>query len=138
MSDIGDLTAQLADVQRRLHELPDDAFAEKFALHKERDALRDRARTYAEDLDKGRSTEELLAELASLRSQMHSIEGQRIDLVYQAGSGGASSSEMGNLGGIALNRGMDDAMGLPKIKARIGLLKGILTDRGTEIPDASF
>ncbi len=138
MTDVGDVTALLADVQRRLHELPDDAFAEKFELHKEQDILREEARRFADDLDQGRDTAELLAELAALRTQMHAIEGQRIDLVFQAGSGGSSTGEMGNLGGVSLNRGMDEAMGLPKIKARIGLLKGILTDRGVEVPEASF
>jgi hypothetical protein len=138
MTDVGDVTALLADVQRRLQELPDDAFAEKFELHKEQDILREEARRFADDLDQGRDTAELLAELAALRTQMHAIEGQRIDLVFQAGSGGSSTGEMGNLGGVSLNRGMDEAMGLPKIKARIGLLKGILTDRGVEVPEASF
>ena len=56
-------------------------------------------------------------------------------LSVQAGSGGASSSEMGNLGGVKINKGIDDAFGLPKIKARIGVIKGILTDRSVKIPD---
>ena len=38
MSDPTDITAKLADVQKRLLDLPDDAFAEKFDLLKERDA----------------------------------------------------------------------------------------------------
>jgi hypothetical protein len=67
---------------------------------------------------------------------MRSIEGKRIDLVMQAGSGGPSTAEMGNLGGVKINKGIDDALGLPKIKARIGVLKGTLTDRGVEVPDA--
>lgn len=136
MDDIGDLAAQLADVQRQLLDLPDDAFAERFELKKRQDTLRLQARAHAQDLDKQRSTEDLLAELSGLRSQMLHIEGQRIDLVRQAGSGGAVSSEMGNLGGVQINKGIDDAMGLPKIKARLGLIKGILIDRGVEIPPA--
>ncbi|KAA3635533.1 MAG: hypothetical protein DWP92_10870 [Armatimonadetes bacterium] len=136
MDDIGDLAAQLADVQRQLLDLPDDAFAERFELKKRQDALRLQARAHAQDLDKQRSTEDLLAELSGLRSQMLHIEGHRIDLVRQAGSGGAVSSEMGNLGGVQINKGIDDAMGLPKIKARLGLIKGILIDRGVEIPPA--
>lgn len=137
MSDIGDLVVKLGEVQRKLLELPDDAFAEKYELHNERDALRKQASAHAVDLDKERATSDLLAELAGLRSQMHAVEGQRIDLVTQAGSQGGVSSEMGNLGGVAINRGIDDAMGLPRIKARIGLIKGILIDRDVEIPDAS-
>jgi hypothetical protein len=136
MSDIGDLTAKLAAIQRKLLDLPDDAFAERYELRKEQDVLRLQAKAFAADLDKDRPTEDLLHELSSLRAQMKGIERQRIDLVVQAGSSGAASSEMGNLGGVAINRGIDEAMGLPKIKARIGLIKGILVDRGVDIPEA--
>ena len=136
-ADITRVTAELADVQKRLLELPDDAFAEKYTLLQIRDTLRDEAADFATTIDSERSDDELLRELAALRSQMHSIEGQRIDLVMQAGSGGASTSEMGNLGGVQLNKGIDDAFGLPRIKARIGVIKGTLSDRGVEIPDAS-
>ena len=135
MPDATDLTAKLADVQRRLLELPDDAFAEKYELLKERDKLRDMAAEYAGLIDAERPDQELLRELSGLRSQMKSIERQRIDLVVQAGSGGAGTSEMGNLGGVQINKGIDDAFGLPKIKARIGVIKGILSDRGVKIPD---
>ena len=134
MGDIGDLTRQLADVQKELWDLPDDAFAKRFELKEKQAALREQAAQYAERLDAGRSTEDLLIELSALRTQMASIEGQRIDLVTQAGS--SSAGEMGNLGGYGINKGIEDAMGLPKIKARIGLIKGILVDRGVDIPDA--
>lgn len=134
MADIGDLTRQLADVQKELWDLPDDAFAERFELKEKQAALRAQAAQYAERLDEGRSTEDLLVELSALRTQMVAIEGQRIDLVTQAGS--TSAGEMGNLGGVGINKGIEDAMGLPKIKARIGLIKGILTDRGVAVPDA--
>jgi len=136
MDNVGDLTSKLADIQRQLLDLPDEAFAERFELRKQQDALRLKAKEYASDLDKSRGTDDLLVELGALRSQMKSIEGQRIDLVMQAGSGGASTSEMGNLGGVAINKGIDDAMGLPKIKARIGVIKGILDDRGVDAPAA--
>jgi hypothetical protein len=136
MSDATDLTAKLAVVQRKLLDLPDDAFAEKYELLKEQDKLRDKAAEFAGLMDAERGDEDLLRELAGLRSQMRSIEGKRIDLVMQAGSGGAGTSEMGNLGGVKINKGIDDAFGLPKIKARIGVIKGILTDRGLEVPEA--
>jgi len=136
MTDIGDLTRRLADVQKALWDLPDDAYAERFELKEKQAALRAEAAEFAEHLDDGRSTADLLSELAALRDRMASIEGERINLVYQAGSGGSSSGEMGNLGGVAINKGIEDAMGLPKIKARIGVIKGILSDRGADIPDA--
>ena len=134
MADTTDITTTLADVQKRLLDLPEDAHAERYVLLNERDALRAKASGFAESLDSGRTDEDLLRELAGLRSQMKSIEGQRIDLVQQAGSGGASTDEMGNLGGVKINKGIDDARGLPKIKARIGVIKGHLIDRGVEIP----
>jgi len=136
MPDTTDITAKLADVQRRLLDLPDDAFAEKYELLKERDQLRDEAAGFAQMVDSERTDEDLLRELGGLRSRMKSIEGKRIDLVMQAGSGGASTSEMGNLGGVKINKGIDDAHGLPKIKARIGVIKGTLIDRGVEFPEA--
>ncbi len=134
MDDIGDLTRRLADVQKLLWDLPDDAFAERFELKEKQAALRAEAAEFAQHMDDGRSSDDLLIELASLRSRMIAIERQRIDLVTQAGS--TSAGEMGNLGGYGINKGIEDAMGLPKIKARIGLIKGILIDRGIEVPEA--
>ncbi|TDI54282.1 MAG: hypothetical protein E2O95_01505 [Acidobacteria bacterium] len=137
MSTPADIVSKLADVQKRLFDLPDDAFEEKYKLLNEQDQLREVASGYAGMVDSERSDEELLRELASKRQQMKSIEGKRIDLVVQAGSGGASTGEMGNLGGVQINKGIEDAHGLPAIKARIGVIKGTLRDRGVEFPDAT-
>jgi hypothetical protein len=134
MTDIGNLTRQLADVQKALWDLPEDASEERLALKEEQAALRAQAAKYAESMDEGRSTEDLLTELSALRIQMIAIEGERIDLVSQAGS--TSAGEMGNLGAYGINKGIEDAMGMPKLKARIGLIKGILIDRGVDVPDA--
>lgn len=136
MADATNTASKLADVQKQLLDLPDDAFAEKFELLKVRDRLRDEAAGYAEALDRNRADEDLLRELASLRSRAQVIEDQRIDLVMQAGSGGASTSEMGNLGGVKINKAIEDGQGLPKIRSRIGIIKGILNDRGVEFPHA--
>jgi hypothetical protein len=134
--EVARVAAGLADVQKRLLALPSDGFAEKFELLQERDRLRDEAAGFATMIDAERSDEGLLRELAALREQMQSIEGKRIDLVMQAGSGGTTTGEMGNLGGFKINKGIDDAHGLPKIRARIGVIKGTLTDRGVKIPEA--
>lgn len=134
MGDVDDLIRELGEIQKQLAELPEDATDERFRLRQRQDELRAKARGNAGDFDKDRPTSEMLYELDALRAQMKAIEAQRIDLVQQAGSGGASSGEMGNLGGVKINKGIDDAQGLPKIKARIGRIKGILRDRGVEIP----
>jgi len=133
MSDPTDLNRKLADVQDRLIALPDDAFEQRWNLRKEQQDLREQARAFAYAVDEDKFDDELLSELRSLRERMKAIEHQRIDLVGQAG-GGSMSGEMGNLGGVKLNRSIDDAMGLPKIKARIGVIKGVLMDRGVDIP----
>jgi hypothetical protein len=134
MSDVDDLIKELGEIQKQLAELPEDANDERFRLRQRQDELRALAREHAGDLDKDRPTSEMLYELDALRAQMKAVESQRIDLVQQAGSGGAASGEMGNLGGVKINKGIDDAQGLPGIKARIGRLKGILRDRGVDIP----
>ena len=133
---VDDVTKELADIQRALIDLPDDAFAERYELQKRQDELRKIARSADNPLDATRPNAELLAELASLRSQAMAIEKQRIDLVTQAGSGGATSSEMGNLGGVKINKGIEDAHGLPRIRGRIGVLKNLLDQRGVEFPEA--
>ena len=133
MDDSDHIAQRLAAVQDALLALADDAFAEKFELLKEQDKLRDEAAEYAVNQDANRTDDDLLIELRSLRDQMKAIEGQRIDLVYQAGTGGVSN--MGNLGGVDINIRADEALGLSRIKARIGVIKGVLIDRSVDIPD---
>jgi hypothetical protein len=132
MTSPGDIVKQLSKVQDELNALPDDAFAQRWELRKRQDELRQQAREFSYDMYEDKFDDQLLDELRALREQMKRIEKQRIDLVVQAGSGGVSN--MGNLGGVAINKGIDDAMGLPKIKAKIGAIKGVLADRGVQIP----
>ena len=136
MGDIAALIRELADVDEQLRSLPDDAFAEKHELLRRQYELRERAAEFAVDRDKARSTPELLSELSGLRSQLAQIEGQRIDLVTQAGGGATGASNMGNLGGVSLNAQMGEASGAGRIQARIGVIKGVLTDRSVEVPPA--
>jgi hypothetical protein len=127
-----DIIRQLSAIQDELNALPDDAFAERWELRGRQDELREIAREFSYERYEDKFDDELLEELRSLRDQMKAIERQRIDLVVQAGSGGMSN--MGNLGGVAINKGIDDAQGLPQIKAKIGRIKGILEDRDVKIP----
>lgn len=130
-----DIVARLVTVNDELLALPDDAFAEKYKLLKERDKLRDEASQYAVDLDAQRSDAGLLAELAALQSQLEGLQGQGINLVTQAGGGGGGGGEMGNLGGISLNARILEAGGASRIQGRIGTILSVLADRGVEIPD---
>jgi hypothetical protein len=127
-----DIIRQLSAIQDELNALPDDAFAERWELRSRQDELREKAREFSYAMYEDKFDDELLEELRALRDQMKAIEKQRIDLVVQAGSGGMSN--MGNLGGVAINKGIDDAQGLPQIKAKIGRIKGILEDRDVTIP----
>lgn len=129
-----DIVARLAEVQAALLALPDDAFAEKYELLQEQDRLREEAAQYAVNLDAERSDARLLSELSGLRSQLQALEKQKIDLVTQAGTYGGG--EMGNLGGVTLNAKMMEATGAGRIQARIGVVKGLLADRGVDIPSA--
>jgi len=129
-ADLDQVLRELSDVQDRLIAAPDDAFAERYELRCRQDKLRGQVASLRIDFDADRSTEDLLSELSGLRSRLSTIEGQRIDMVSQAGGSGAITHEEG------LNSKMDEAAGAGEIKSRIGRIKGILTDRGVEAPEA--
>ena len=134
-ADLDQVLRELSEVQDRLIALPDDAFAERYELRCRQDELRDQMASFRVDFDARRSTEELLTELSGLRSRMATIEGQRIDMVSQAGGSGGMTGAMTPEEG--LNRKMDEAAGAGEIQSRIGRIKGILIDRGVEVPEAS-
>ena len=132
--DLDQVLGELSEVQDRLIALPDDAFAERYELRCRQDELRDQMASLRVDFDVERSTENLLSELSGLRSRLASIEGQRIDMVSQAGGSGGLTGAMTPEEG--LNRKMDEAAGADEIRSRIGRVKGILIDRGVEVPEA--
>ena len=134
-ADLDQIQRELSDVQDRLIALPDDAFAERYELRCRQDELRDQMASFRVDFDARRSTEDLLTELSGLRSRMATIEGQRIDMVSQAGGSGGMTGAMTPEEG--LNRKMDAAAGAGEIQSRIGRIKGILIDRGVEVPETS-
>jgi hypothetical protein len=138
MDHVGDITAKLAAVDEAIRALPDDAFAEKHELLKQQDALRAEAARYAADIDAERPDADLLAELSGLRSQLAQFDRQRIDLVTQAGGGASGTANMGNLGGVALNARMAEATGAGRIQSRIGVIKGILSDRSVDVPQPDY
>ncbi|MEE9178472.1 MAG: hypothetical protein V3U46_08590 [Acidimicrobiia bacterium] len=128
------LNRELAGIQDELLALSDDAFAERFALQKRQDELRELAAAFHQDWDSQRPTEELQAELNALRGHLKGIEDQKINLAgFSAGSSQAGSGSSG-LGGVSLNQGLLKAQGANAVHARIGVIKGILADRGID-PD---
>ncbi|MCL1595011.1 MAG: hypothetical protein M3132_11735 [Actinomycetia bacterium] len=133
MSESSDVAGRLAEIQKKLLALPDDAFAEKYALHREQDALKEEASEMAEVVDFQRTDDDLLRELYELRRQAKLIEGQRVNLTVQAGGADMSGViGMGLAGDFAINKGIERA--LPGIRSRIGLIKGTFIDRGVDFP----
>lgn len=135
MVDGSDISQRLAAIQDSLLALADDAFADKYELLKQQDVLREEAARFAVGQDDERSDQELLSELSGMRSQLTHLEKQKINLVSQAGGGPGEMSNMGNLGGTSINIGMMEASGGNRIQARIGVIKGVLVDRGVDIPE---
>ncbi|MEA2024902.1 MAG: hypothetical protein U9N79_11540 [Actinomycetota bacterium] len=132
--DLDRMLRELSEVQDRLNALPEDAFAERYELRCRQDELRDQMTSYRIDFDAERSSGDLLSELSGLRVRLTEIEGQRIDMVSQAGGSGAMTGAMTPEEG--LNRKMEEAAGAGEIRSKIGRIKGILIDRGVEIPEA--
>jgi hypothetical protein len=69
------LVQELSEVQDLLIALPDDAFSEREELIRRRDELRARADAHAAGADHERPTEDLLAELVSLRMHRATAKG---------------------------------------------------------------
>jgi len=136
-TDFDRLLRELGEVQDELIALPSDAFAERYELRGRQDELRERIARFRVDLDVDRSTEDLLRELAGQRARLARLEAERIDLVAQSGGGSGSGSGSDGWGAVVLNQQIEAAGGAKEIKGRIGRIKGILIDRGVEIPNAS-
>ncbi|GMQ85814.1 MAG: hypothetical protein BMS9Abin07_1382 [Acidimicrobiia bacterium] len=134
-ADLDRITKALARVQGELIDLADDDFAGRHELLQRRDQLRRDAAAFRVDFDAQRPTQDMLDELSGLRHHLSELEGRRIDMVKQSGGSAAGPGAEG-WGGVSLNQQIDAAGGMAEIKARIGRIKGILIDRGVEIPEA--
>lgn len=133
MSDLDRITRRLAAIQDELSKLPDDAFAARMDLRAEQDQLRAYARAYREGIDESRDTDELLAELQQLRRRLAEIDAMKIDMVKQSGSTGPAGAD--GWGGVQLNQQIDAAQGTEELRKRLGRIKGVLTDRGVDVPE---
>ena len=115
-SNLDDVLAELNDLQRRLSELPDEAFADRLTLQERRRELHTKA---AELRNASRSPEELQKELQDLRRQRDEVFERHLSV----GNVGAGGGEGG--GGIEIryvnevNRTIDEAGDLAKINQQI-------------------
>lgn len=133
--DLDQILRDLSEVQDRLIALPDDAFAERYELRTRQSELREQMASLRVDFDAKRSTEDLLSELAGQRSRLAAIETEKIDIVSQSGGGTLSGAGSDGWGAVGINQQIEAGAGVADIKARIGRIKGILIDRGAEIPE---
>lgn len=110
---LDELTRQLAAVRERMLQLARDDFAARYALQLEHDRLRRRARVFASDSDKYRSTASLRAELETRRQALETI---RRDMVPQRHS-------------AVVNIEMRSARGIDHLVQRIAHLEEVLEER---------
>lgn len=131
MTELDRVLRELARVQEELLALPDDAFAARHDLRQRQDQLRAEATRLRSDLPDTRPRREIEAELRALEKRLDGIRRQRIDLVSQAGAG-SETGELGNLGGVAINRGIEEAQGAGEIRARMARLRARLEELDTD------
>ena len=121
--DLDRISSELADILDRLNALPADAFQERYELQTRQDQLRDEAAAFRNQLDVERSTNELEAEVASLRKRRDKLIQARIGIVTSKGGSnqGPSSGAM-----VTLAAKAKDAAQLDPIHARISRLEDVL------------
>jgi len=127
------LNRELADIQRKLIDLPRDAFAERYELEKRRDGLRKQASEFHTDWDQQRSDADLLTELRALRGQLKSIDRNRINTASQVGGNPGTGAGDGGKGAIDINNAMRNAQGTAQVEARVARIVAVLEERGVKI-----
>ena len=130
-STVEDLVRQLAALQDQLIALPDDAFAERFELVSRQDEMRALAAQHAQGVDIERSTEDLLGELAGLRSQRDALNGEHAGTILHVVKAGAAGLP-DHADTDSVNRRSDPAQDMLRIEGRIGRIGDILIDRGVD------
>lgn len=124
--------AEIAEVRRRLDELPADAFAQRVDLRRRLDELQVEIDSHGHDWDQDRSTEDLLAELRAQRSRLGQLESQKMNVAAQQGGGTQAAGGGDGWGAVQISLAADTAQGVGDVQARIGRIKAILADRGIE------
>ena len=124
------VSRRLAEIQDELLDLEPSEFKARYELQKERDGLRDLVRGHF-DTDAGRSTEDLLAELAAREEALEQIQESMVNSAGMSGGGGAETgSYAGPADGLNLNTEILASSGAMELSQRIARLRTILTERG--------
>jgi hypothetical protein len=123
MSGIDEVVTRLADITDELLALGQEDFAARFKLETERDGLRDQAAEFHQPKDEGTPTEQLLAELAARRKQLHATQASsdfgRGCIEHPLGTDNNGTMYMARM----------SAQGAPSIVARIAELEQALARR---------
>lgn len=122
MSELEDVALELAAIQDRLLELPDDAFAERYELNSRQDRLRASVESFREKWAADRPTSELEAELAALQTYVDRQIEHRVGI-----SAGPGCGEMARLALDARR-----AAGIDAVVARISALRDQLANRSED------
>ena len=125
-SGVKEVALQLAAIRGKLLALPDGPSPERYQLLKEQDALRLKASEFAVDADRDKSTEELEAELVSLKHRRKEIVDSRSG--YAMGSGGSNQAATSGAW-VKLSAQAHAASDLDRLTARISHLQDVLMDQ---------
>ena len=133
MVELDEVVARLSQIVEELLELPPDDFARRFALEKERDELRAAAEVFHQRKDEGRSTEDLIAELAARRKQIRSMGDQLVNRAAQSSATGAGpAADVATSMGGSLNQAMGEGMGMGSAAVRVAELEQELSRRSVD------
>lgn len=127
MSRVEEIALRLAAIQDALLALPAGPSRERYDLLTEQDALREEAAEFAVQVDAGRSTADLEAELASLKRRRHEIVDSRRG--YVMGKGGDNAGPA-SAAWVRLSGQSRSAAGLDQMNARISTIEDVLAARG--------
>jgi len=126
VSDVDLIWSELAQIRRLLETTSEPT--EKRDLMRRRDELREAARLAALDND---TTEQLIAELASLRGPWTDLQRMHIDVVQQSG-GGAEHGIDNARDAMRINQEIDRSQGRSEIEDRISAIRRILEERNID------
>lgn len=125
-ANLDDVLAELRDLQQRLSELPEDAFAERLRAQERRRELH----AYAAELrDSSRSSEDLQKELDDLRRLRDQVFERHLSIGNIGPGGGEGGGGIEVRYVVEVNRTIDEAWDLGRIQRQIRELEVKLGDR---------